>query len=262
MATHLKGFTKRARLNEGHAKAAKVYKARVAALVSERAELRDRVQNMTEEAVKLKSDLKHAVMARARAEGREEKARASLRAAKVKLREVRDGLHAAQDDLLEARDGLQAAQAELQVVRDELQSSQNELRTTKEELRATRDELRNKATLIDGARREAFKTASSVERLTEECHVLRGDLQRQETLVVQRDGAIASLRNEACTRWASGWLAFQRKATSAYPGLDLHFDIPSDEEVEGSFSADYSGEPNTPAEARSPSSPPAPSSDV
>ena len=123
MATHLKGLAKRARLNEGHVKAAKVYKARVDALVFERAELRDRVQNMTEEAVKLKSDLKHTVTARARAEGREEKARASLRATEVELREVRDGLQAAQDDLLEARDGLQATQAELQVVRDELQSS-------------------------------------------------------------------------------------------------------------------------------------------
>ena len=91
---------------------------------------------------------------------------------------------------------------------------------------------------------------------------MRGDLQRQETLVVQRDGAIASLRDEACTQWASGWLAFQRKAASAYPGLELNFDIPSDEEAEGSFSSNYSGEQNTSAEARSPSSPSAPSSDV
>ena len=91
---------------------------------------------------------------------------------------------------------------------------------------------------------------------------MRGNLQRQETLVVQRDGAIESLRDEACTQWASGWLAFQRKATNAYPGLDLNFDNPSDEEAEESFSADCSGEPNTPAEARSPSSPSAPSSDV
>ena len=91
---------------------------------------------------------------------------------------------------------------------------------------------------------------------------MRGDLQRQETLVVQRDGAIASLRDEACTQWAFGWLVFQRKAANAYPGLDLHFDIPSDEEAEESFSADCSEEPNTPAEARSPSSPSTPSSDV
>ena len=93
-----------------------------------------------------------------------------------------------------------------------------------------------------------------MEHLTKECHGLRSDLQRQETLVFQRDGAIASLRDEAYTQWASGWLAFQRKAASAYPGLDLNFDIPSDEEDEESFSTDCSGEPNTLAEARSPSS--------
>ena len=182
--------------------------------------------------------------------------------AEVELREVRDGLQAAQDDLLEARDELQAAQTELQVVRDELHSSQNELRAAREELCAARDELLNKAVLLDGARREAFKVASSIERLTEECHGLRGDLQRQETLVVQRDEAIASLRDEACTQWASGWLAFQRKVANAYSSLDLNFDLPSDEEAEESFSADCSGEPNTLADARSSSSPPTPSSDV
>ena len=74
-------------------------------------------------------------------------------------------------------------------------------------------------------------------------------------MVVQRDGAIAILRDEACTQWASGWLAFQRKAVNAYPGLDLNFNIPNDEKTEGSYSNDCSGEPNTPAEARSPSSP-------
>ena len=136
------------------------------------------------------------------------------------------------------------------------------MRETKEELRAVRDELRNKAALLAGACREASEAASFVERLTEECHGLRGDLQRRETLVVQRDGAIASLRDEAYTQWASGWLTFQRKAASAYLGLDLNFDIPSDEEAEESFSADCSGEPNTPAMARSPSSPSPPSSDV
>ena len=143
-----------------------------------------------------------------------------------------------------------------------MQSSQNELRATKEELCAVRDELRNKATLLDQANRKAFEAASSIERLTEECHGLRGDLQRQETLVVQRDGAIASLWDEAFTQWASGWLAFQRKVANAYPGLDLNFDIPSDEEAEESFSTDYSGELNTSVETRSPFSPSAPSSDV
>ena len=132
-----------------------------------------------------------------------------------------------------ARGGLQAAQIEFQVVRDELQSSQNK--------------LRNKAALLDRARRKASEAASFIERLSEECHGLRGDLQRLETLVVQRDGAISSLRDKACTQWASGWLAFQRRVANAYSGLDLNFDIPSDKEAEESFSADCSREPTTSA---------------
>ena len=51
------------------------------------------------------------------------------------------------------------------------------MRVTREELRAARDELRNKAALLDGACREASEAASSIERLTEESHGLRGDLQ-------------------------------------------------------------------------------------
>ena len=94
MATHLKSLAKKANLNEGHVKVARVYKARVASLSSERAKLRDRVQSMTEEAVKLKSDLRHTLSARARAEGRENEVRNSLRTVEVELREVRCGLQA------------------------------------------------------------------------------------------------------------------------------------------------------------------------
>ena len=65
VATYLKSLAKKANLNEGHAKAVRVYKERVASLTSERTELWDRVQRMTEEAVKLKSDLKHTTSARA-----------------------------------------------------------------------------------------------------------------------------------------------------------------------------------------------------
>ena len=118
--------------------------------------------------------------------------------------------------------------------------------------------------LLHGARCEASEAESSIERLTDECNALRGYLQRQEALVVQRDGAITSLRDEACTHWASGWLAFQRRVVNAFPGLDLNFDIPSDEEAEESFSADCSREPAAPAEAHFPSPPSAhnPTSDV
>ena len=58
----------------------------MASLTSERAELRGQVQRMTEEAVKLKSDLKHTTSARARAEGREDESRNSLRATEGELR--------------------------------------------------------------------------------------------------------------------------------------------------------------------------------
>ena len=67
MATHLKSLAKKANLNKGRAKAARVYKVRVASFSSKRIELRDRVQRMTEEAMKLKSDLKHTASAHARA---------------------------------------------------------------------------------------------------------------------------------------------------------------------------------------------------
>ena len=92
MATYLKSMAKKAKLNEGHAKAARVYKARVASLTSERTKLRNRVQRMTEEAVNLKSDLKHTSSARAWAEGREDEARNILRMVEGELQEVQDEL--------------------------------------------------------------------------------------------------------------------------------------------------------------------------
>ena len=85
MATILKSLAKRANLNEGHVKAARVYKARVATLTSERAKLRDWVQTMTEEAMKLKFYLRHTSTTRARAECKEKEARNSLRATEGEL---------------------------------------------------------------------------------------------------------------------------------------------------------------------------------
>ena len=46
---------------------------------------------------------------------------------------------------------------------------------------------------------------------------------------------IAELKDEACTQWASGWLAFQRWASRAFPDLEFNIQL-SDEEVEGSAS--------------------------
>ena len=148
------------------------------------------------------------------------------------------------------------------MVRDELITSQGELRESKEKLRAANDELRSKISLLDWARREASEAVNSVERLTEECRGLRGDLHQQITLVTQKDEVIGRLRDQASTQWSSRWLAFQQRAANIYPGLDFNFDLPSDEEEKESFFAAYSKEPVTPAKAHSPSSPSAPPSDA
>ena len=44
---------------------------------------------------------------------------------------------------------------------------------------------------------------------------------------------ISLLRDEACTLWASGWLAFQCKASKVFPGLSFNFPaLVEDEEGE------------------------------
>ena len=46
---------------------------------------------------------------------------------------------------------------------------------------------------------------------------------------------IAELKDEACTQWTSGWLAFQRRASRAFPDLEFNIHL-FDEEVEESAS--------------------------
>ena len=116
--------------------------------------------------------------------------------------------------------------------------------------------------LLDGARREVSEVVVLAELLSEECRRLRGDLHQHISLVTQRDKVIGKLREQASVQWASGWLAFQQKATDAYSCLDFNFDLPSDEEAEESFFANYSQELGTPAEAVSPSSPSVPPADA
>ena len=76
-------------------KIARIYKAKVASLTSERAELQGRAQHMNEEIERLKSDLKHTSSARAWAESREDEIRSSLTTAEGELREVRGELQVA-----------------------------------------------------------------------------------------------------------------------------------------------------------------------
>ena len=54
-------------------------------------------------------------------------------------------------------------------------------------------------------------------------------------MVAQRDEVIRQLRDQAGAQWASGWLAFQQKASRTYSDLDFDFDLPSDGEAEESF---------------------------
>ena len=107
--THLKGLADKAKLNEKHVKIARIYRAKVASLTSERAELQKRAQHMIEEIERLKSDLKHTSSARARAENREDEVRSSLTTAEGELREARGELQVAQNDLVETREGLKSA---------------------------------------------------------------------------------------------------------------------------------------------------------
>ena len=166
MATYAKGLERRASLNEGSAKAAKSYKAKVASLTSERAGLQAQIRELTEELVKHRSDLKHASMARAWAGDKEKEARKD---AKV-----------AEDELWLAR----------------------------EELQAVKGDMWAKMVALERARQEALETGNSMECLIEELGRLEMDLARQKALASQRGEVIAKLKDEACTQWASGWLAF------------------------------------------------------
>ena len=189
MATYAKGLARRASLTEGSTKAVKSYKAKVASLTSERVGFQAHIWDLTKELVKHKSDLKHASVARARAEDKEKEARKDVK-----------------------------------VVEDEL-------RLAIEELQAVKGDLWAKIAALELAHQEALEVENSVERLTEELGKLRIDLTRQEALARRRGDVTAELKDEACTQWASGWLAFQRRASQAFPDLEFNIHL-SDEEVE------------------------------
>ena len=76
-------------------------------------------------------------------------------------------------------------------------------------------------------------------------------------MVGHRDEVITNLKDETCTLWAFGWLAFQRRAVKAFSSLDFNFPIPDpdEEEVEESVSED---EANPEVSSDTPSSIPLP----
>ena len=69
---------------------------------------------------------------------------------------------------------------------------------------------------------------------------------------------IVELRDKACTSWASGWLAFRRKATKVFPGLDFNFQVPiegEEEEFDSNDEADPVVFPDAPSFVPFPSEP-------
>ena len=92
MATYAKGLARRASLTKGSAKAAKSYKAKVASLTFERAGIQAQVRDLTEELVKHRSELKHASVARVRAEDKEKEARKDTNVAEDELRLAKEEL--------------------------------------------------------------------------------------------------------------------------------------------------------------------------
>ena len=92
--------------------------------------------------------------------------------------------------------------------RKDAKVTEDELRLAREELHAVRGDLWAKMAALEWARQEALEAGNSMECLMEELGRLQMDLARQEALVSQRGEVIAELKDEACTQWASGWLAF------------------------------------------------------
>ena len=164
---------------------------------------------------------------------------ASLTSEKARLRaQIRD----LTEELVKHRSNLKhsltervRAEDKEKKTRKDLRVLEDELRLAREELQAVKGDLRVKVTTLDRVRQESLEAGSFVERLTEELGKLRVDLERQKALASERAKAIAELRDEACTQWAFGWLAFQHRASRAFPDLEFNFQL-SDKEAEESVS--------------------------
>ena len=127
MATYAKGLARRASLIEGSARAAKSYKAKVASLTFERAGLQAQIRELTEELVKHRSNLKHASVARARAEDKEREARKDTKVVEDELRLAREELQAVKGDLW-------AKMAAMELARQEVMEAGNSMECLMEEL--------------------------------------------------------------------------------------------------------------------------------
>ena len=95
----MKGLARRASLTEGSTRVAKSYKAKVASLTFERDGLQAQIRDLIEVLVKHRSDLKHALVVRARTEEKEKEAQKDAKVIEDELRLDRDELQAFKGDL-------------------------------------------------------------------------------------------------------------------------------------------------------------------
>ena len=170
----------------------------------------------------------------------------SYKAKVLSLTSERAGLQAQirelTEELVKHRSDLKYASVARAQVEDKEKKARNEAKVVEYELRLAREELQvikgdlwAKVEALEQARQEALKADNSMECLIEELSRLRMDPTRQEALASRRGEVIAELKDEACTQWASGWLAFQRRASRAFPDLEFNIHL-SNEEIEGSAS--------------------------
>ena len=89
-ATYAKCLARRASLTEGSARAEKSYKVKVASLTSERVGLQAHIRELIEELVKHRSNLNHALVARAWAKDKEKEAQKDAKVAEDELRLARE----------------------------------------------------------------------------------------------------------------------------------------------------------------------------
>ena len=103
---------RRASLVESSPKAAITYKAKVASLTSERAELLARIQSLTDDFFRYKSDLKHTSTTKARDKDKEKKAIEGLRSIEDELRVVKEEFQATKEELCTKAAALDQARRE------------------------------------------------------------------------------------------------------------------------------------------------------
>ena len=120
----------------------RAHKAKVASLTSEKAELRARVQSLTDEVLGYKSDLKHTSTTKARVEDKEKKAMEGLRFVEDELRVVKEEFQAARDELC-------TKETALDQVSREASEAESSVECLIEECNALRRELQRREAMVN-----------------------------------------------------------------------------------------------------------------